>query len=225
MMNKESVIANKYLRTLSGIEIGPSIHNSFGLTNKTVGMKLENFEQIDYNITGQMVVLDIIAQADSIPIPTESEDYVFSSHVLEHTPDLIKTLVEWYRVIKRGGYLFMIIPLRNAHKTDINLPVEDWRHHFNDYKVNATFEAKYDNNYSEFGHYHRFTLEVVYQFFSRIFGNRVSLVDFQEKDDKVGNGFTVVFRKEKSIKESFPWEIICDDERINNPKPPDFYQL
>ena len=43
---------------------------------------------------------------------TESMDYVFSSHVLEHIPfdKVVKCLKEWLRVTKVNGYLVMYLP-------------------------------------------------------------------------------------------------------------------
>ncbi len=43
---------------------------------------------------------------------TEQYDFVFSSHLLEHIPPeaLVKTLKEWLRVIKVGGYLILYLP-------------------------------------------------------------------------------------------------------------------
>ena len=43
---------------------------------------------------------------------TESMDFVFSSHVLEHIPfdKVVKCLKEWLRVIKVNGYLVMYLP-------------------------------------------------------------------------------------------------------------------
>ena len=43
---------------------------------------------------------------------TDSMDFVFSSHVLEHIPfdNVVKCLKEWLRVIKIGGYLVMYLP-------------------------------------------------------------------------------------------------------------------
>ena len=43
---------------------------------------------------------------------TESMDFVYSSHVLEHIPfdKVVKCLKEWLRVIKINGYLVMYLP-------------------------------------------------------------------------------------------------------------------
>ncbi len=222
---RESKLAHKYLDGLKGLEIGASLLNPFGLNTRNVGLNIETFIEADLRDTGKTLKLDIISDSSSIPVPSESEDFIISSHVIEHSPDFIKTLVEWYRIVKKGGIIFMIVPKRTAHKTDALLPVEDWRHFFRDYRINATFDEEFENDYNLFGYYHRFTLDTFVQNVSRIFGKRMVLIDYQQKDDKVGNGFTLVFRKEISIKDAYPWKIICDDERINIPKPADFYQL
>jgi ADP-heptose:LPS heptosyltransferase/predicted SAM-dependent methyltransferase len=41
---------------------------------------------------------------------TESQDAVYSSHTLEHMPDPLVTLKEWWRVIKVGGHLCLYLP-------------------------------------------------------------------------------------------------------------------
>jgi predicted SAM-dependent methyltransferase/ADP-heptose:LPS heptosyltransferase len=43
---------------------------------------------------------------------TEQYDFVFSSHLLEHIPfdKVVKTLKEWLRVLKVGGYLLLYLP-------------------------------------------------------------------------------------------------------------------
>lgn len=41
---------------------------------------------------------------------SESVDFVFSSHLIEHIQDTEKTLKEWYRVIKNNGYLIIYAP-------------------------------------------------------------------------------------------------------------------
>lgn len=41
---------------------------------------------------------------------SQSMDFVFSSHLLEHIEDYPKALKEWMRVIKQGGYLILYVP-------------------------------------------------------------------------------------------------------------------
>lgn len=45
-----------------------------------------------------------------LPFADNSQDFVYSSHVLEHIEHVPETLREWFRVIKPGGYLFTVIP-------------------------------------------------------------------------------------------------------------------
>lgn len=43
-------------------------------------------------------------------VASQSCDAVFSSHLLEHIKDYKAALKEWWRVIKRGGYLVLYLP-------------------------------------------------------------------------------------------------------------------
>jgi predicted SAM-dependent methyltransferase len=42
-------------------------------------------------------------------------DFIFSSHLLEHMPDMTKTLNEWLRVLKVGGYIVLYLPLEGEY--------------------------------------------------------------------------------------------------------------
>ena len=44
------------------------------------------------------------------PFASQSMDFVFSSHLLEHIEDAEAALREWWRVIKHGGYLVLYLP-------------------------------------------------------------------------------------------------------------------
>jgi predicted SAM-dependent methyltransferase len=46
----------------------------------------------------------------TLPFPDGSQDAVFSSHCLEHIPDYVTALKDWYRVLKVGGFLITIVP-------------------------------------------------------------------------------------------------------------------
>jgi len=46
---------------------------------------------------------------------TESCDFVFSSHLLEHIEDYRAALTEWWRVIKPGGHLVLYLPHRDLY--------------------------------------------------------------------------------------------------------------
>lgn len=54
---------------------------------------------------------DVIADSSNLSMfANESFDSVFSSHTLEHLEDPEKNLREWWRVIKKGGYLTLYLP-------------------------------------------------------------------------------------------------------------------
>lgn len=50
--------------------------------------------------------------AENLPFEDGSFDLVYSSHVLEHIPDKEKALKEIYRVLKKGGLHFCVVPTR-----------------------------------------------------------------------------------------------------------------
>lgn len=50
--------------------------------------------------------------AENLPFEDNSFDMVYSSHVLEHIPNLEKALQEIYRVLKPGGINFCVVPTR-----------------------------------------------------------------------------------------------------------------
>lgn len=57
-----------------------------------------------------------------LPFAANSQDAVFSSHCLEHVDDSIATIKEWFRVIKQGGYLILVVPHQYLYERKIVLP-------------------------------------------------------------------------------------------------------
>jgi len=49
-------------------------------------------------------------------VGVESFDTVHSSHCLEHMVDPCKALAEWWSVVKKGGYLILIVPEENLYE-------------------------------------------------------------------------------------------------------------
>ncbi len=61
----------------------------------------------------------------------ESFDFVYSSHLLEHLPDHERALRNWWRVLKSGGYLILLLPHRDLYEKKARLPSrfnEDHKH-------------------------------------------------------------------------------------------------
>lgn len=52
----------------------------------------------------------------------EQFDFVYSSHTLEHMPNPGIALRNWYRVLKKGGYLIIYIPHRDLYEKKNTLP-------------------------------------------------------------------------------------------------------
>jgi len=60
---------------------------------------------------GMRSVADVTASGDNLYMFEDGElDYVVSRHNLEHYVDVVKTLLEWKRVLKVGGVLGMVLP-------------------------------------------------------------------------------------------------------------------
>ena len=46
---------------------------------------------------------------------SQSMDFVFSSHLLEHIQDYKAALAEWFRMVKQGGYLILYLPHKDFY--------------------------------------------------------------------------------------------------------------
>ena len=46
----------------------------------------------------------------TLPFADESQDAIYSSHCLEHIPDVINALQDWYRVVRQGGHIIIAVP-------------------------------------------------------------------------------------------------------------------
>ena len=55
-------------------------------------------------------------------IDDESFDFVYSSHCLEHMYDVQIALKNWFRVVRKGGYLLLAIPHRDLYEKKKTLP-------------------------------------------------------------------------------------------------------
>lgn len=62
-------------------------------------------------------------------IENESLDFVYSSHCLEHMTDVRIALLNWFRVVKKGGYLLLYIPHRDLYEKREELPSRFNPHH------------------------------------------------------------------------------------------------
>lgn len=183
----ESARAHQYLNGLSGIEIGGSAHNPFGLSTINIDLteSMETvFKREERRLCGEALKVDIVAEGDKLPLHDESKDFVISSHVLEHFPDPIKALKEWRRVVRKGGYIFAIVPHKERTKDqsrDRTSLVELIERH-------ATGSGPPPNK----EHCSVWITEDMVQLINYL---GWTIVDVDDVDDKVGNGFTIVVKK------------------------------
>lgn len=112
---QREILAARYLRG-SGIEVG-AMHNPLavprGVSVRYVDYvsREENLERFT-EIEGGAVVPDFIEDGFALPsFAPSSVDFLVANHVLEHTDNVLKTLVRWGEVLRPSGVLLMSVPL------------------------------------------------------------------------------------------------------------------
>jgi SAM-dependent methyltransferase len=82
-------------------------------------------------VEGSLAILDTATGIDlgypgydgvNLPFTSESQDYVYSSHCLEHILHYKDSLYEWFRVLKIGGCLIITVPHQYLYEKKLNLP-------------------------------------------------------------------------------------------------------
>ena len=202
---------SRLLRGLKGIELGASAHNPFGVDAINVAPALPTEAQFDdaqVELCGEIAPVDLRGHAADIPVPDESQDFVLSSHVLEHAPDLIGAFVEMDRVVKPGGYIIIIFPQPGALKGD-NRPLSTigdlWFAHI----CQWTFDTAPENAAfgGSGGHYWKMRCDQFISLVNGLYecrpvpgwpGLKWRMMGCEDPDSKVGNGFWLAYQKEKS---------------------------
>lgn len=196
----ESELAHKYCIG-KGLEIGGSAHNSFGLNTLNVDYS-DSMDTIskknEISFCGKALKIDIVAEGDDIPLPDESQDFIVNSHVIEHFTNPIRALMEWDRLVKPSGIIFMIVPHkeRTFEKEKECTPLE---HLIDDFHNNNT-----QPHGKQYGHQHCWVTNTFVELIKYMIEKlhmEWEIAQIQDVDDKVGNGFTVVIRKIQEIKE------------------------
>lgn len=178
----------------NGLEIGGGAQNPFpGINAKNVDLgdpSWEFYKQAQIDACGTYLPVDIKANGDNIPVPDDSQDFVINSHVLEHFENPIKAMLEWDRVTKVGGIIFMIVP-HKMRTFDIDKPrtklwktIESWK------------KKVLNNDHSK--HFSFWITEDLVNVIHWLNANKIvrwKIVTVEDMDSKVGNGFTVVCRK------------------------------
>ncbi|MDM0001801.1 class I SAM-dependent methyltransferase [Variovorax sp. J22P240] len=183
-----------------GLEIGAAAHNPFGLRSRNVALREAFYEQAQIDMCGEVAPIDIEASADEIPLDGGSQDFIISSHVVEHLPNPVRAFLEWNRLLRPGGICFIIHPLPSAFPGDESRPLTTTEHYLED------FDKAHDRsthplegvNGGVGGHYHVASAESLDQLVHALNARALlawERVDMEAVDTKVGNGFTLVYRK------------------------------
>lgn len=63
-------------------------------------------------------------------IPDERFDFVYSSHCLEHVIDARVAIVNWWRVLRPGGHLIVVVPDEDLYERGVWPPNKNATHHW-----------------------------------------------------------------------------------------------
>lgn len=57
-----------------------------------------------------------------LPFQDESQNYVYSSHCLEHINNHYQSISDWFRVLKVGGYMVIVVPHQYLYEKKHYIP-------------------------------------------------------------------------------------------------------
>lgn len=97
--------------------------------------KMKNLDYISADLYSPIV--DVKADILDLPFEDESFDIIFCNHVLEHIEDDQKAMSEIFRVMRKGGWGIIQVPMKNTlEKTYEDFSIKDPKerqHHFGQY--------------------------------------------------------------------------------------------
>ena len=79
---------------------------------------------------GKKCLADYWGDACHIPFKSNSLDYVVTSHVLEHVANPVAAMLEWHRVLKHRGFIYMVVPDHRYtfdHKRNLTTVEHMWK--------------------------------------------------------------------------------------------------
>lgn len=101
--------------TGQGLDLGCGIQR---ITPTAIGV------DIQADVCAANVHFDLNKRLDFVA--RDSMDYVFSSHLLEHLEDPLKSLIDWWSKIRPGGTLCLVLPHQDHYPNEEN-PEHRWK--------------------------------------------------------------------------------------------------
>lgn len=96
-----------WIKVLSGKFLNPNIYG-IDISEKAVELAKFNFPQ--YNFSS--------FNGETAPFDDNSFELIYSYHVLEHVYDIQKTILDISRLVKKDGYLLIILPCGNDNSLE-----------------------------------------------------------------------------------------------------------
>lgn len=180
LLRRDSKFVSSYLKGLRGVEIGASSHNNYRLDAINVdrhAVKDEMYLQEERRLAMRVAKVDVVAPGDDLPFADDSQDFVFTSHVIEHFPDPIRALLEWQRVARH--YVVCVVP-HKERTFDVDRPLTTVEELLERHRTG--FRSEEDKHWSVW------TCESFLRMCERV---GLKVVGHLDPDDKLGNGFIV----------------------------------
>jgi hypothetical protein len=112
--------------------------------------------------------------------------------VFEHFFDPIGALLEWNRVVKPGGYIYMIVPKRDALESDRDRPLTT----LDEFIVRHSQLKPEQDDHRHWSVMTHVEGQQLANYMVAEMGMKWTIAAVEETDSKVGNGWTLVLRKE-----------------------------
>lgn len=85
----------------------------------------------------QPTLAEYFGDAADLPFVDSSLNYVATSHVIEHVANPLSAFLEWYRVLRHNGVIYMVVPSR-LFTFDRSRPLTPVDHMVADFQQNVT---------------------------------------------------------------------------------------
>lgn len=134
----------------AGVEIGgpSSVFSACGplpIYSRPVRLDNVNYKQVtvweghiasaEFQPAGEPLGRQFISEAYDLPfLRDESLDFLISSNMLEHSANPIKCLLEWSRILQRGGRMIVVLP-SPRYTFDNHRPVTRMSHLLDDFQA------------------------------------------------------------------------------------------